>query len=550
MLTIVATSTEKTMNEVSPQVLDVVVVGAGLGGIYQLYRTLKDGLTCRAFEAADGIGGVWYWNRYPGARVDSHFPFYQYWFAKELWDEADWSERFPAQPEIERYLNRVVDKYDLRRHISFSSRVISAKFEEEAGTWEIRTDRGDVIKSRFVIFNTGGLSEPTVPSFPGYEKFAGPSYHTSRWPKENVELAGKRVCVFGTGATGIQVIQTIASCVSRLTVFQRTPQYAIAIRNPQIVSEDLNKMRRSYEDLREKVQVSRGGFVFDDGVPPKFEEVSEEQRDQRLEKLWNEGNLRLWGESFADTGVNADAAAYVSEFVRRKIRSRIANPKLAEKLIPRDYYFGSRRVPLENGYYEAFNRDNVDLVDLRLEPVVSIDETGINTAARHYDLDVIIYATGFDAGVGAIKQIDIRGLGGVALKDMWESNLRTTLGMQVHGFPNLFMTMAPFAPAAAICNVPVCVDQQCNWIADAIGFVQSKGRKSIQPSAATEAEWMAHHESVSEPTLIGQNRNSWYRRKGRDGSDRELLAYLGGIPAYRDACEKARLSNYQGFEFT
>jgi acetone monooxygenase len=290
--------------------------------------------------------------------------------------------------------------------------------------------------------------------------------------------------------------------------------------------------------------------VFDDGVPPKFEEVSEEQRGRRLEELWNEGNLRLWGESFADTGVNADAAAYVSEFVRRKIRSRIADPKLAEKLIPKDYYFGSRRVPLENGYYEAFNRDNVDLVDLRHEPVVSIDEAGINTTVRHYDLDVIIYATGFDAGVGAINQIDIRGLGGASLKEMWESSLRTTLGMQVHGFPNLFMTMAPFAPAAAICNVPVCVDQQCNWIADTIGFVQNRGKKSIQPSAATEAEWMAHHESVSEPTLIGQNRNSWYRRKGRDGSDRELLAYLGGIPAYRDACEKVRLTNYQGFEFT
>jgi acetone monooxygenase len=532
------------------ELLDAVVVGAGLGGIYQLYRLVKDGLKLKAFEAADGVGGVWYWNRYPGARVDSHFPFYQYWFAKELWDEADWSERFPAQPEIERYLNHVVDKYDLRRLISFSRRVTSAWFDAATGTWLVKTDKGDTVRSRFVIFNTGGLSEPLVPPFAGHETFAGPCYHTSRWPKENVDLTDKRVGVFGTGATGIQVIQSIAEKVSQLTVFQRTPQYAIAIRNPKIEPDDLVKMRESFEDLRDRVHMSRGGFVYDIAAAPKFEDVPDNQRTERLEKLWGEGNLRLWGESFADTLVNAEAASFVSDFVRNKIRSRISNPELADKLVPKDYYFGSRRVPLENGFYEAFNRKNVELVDLREEPVVSIDKTSVNTKARHYELDVIIYATGFDAGVGAINKIDIRGIGGVALRDLWDKSLRTTVGMQVHGLPNLFMTMAPFAPAAAICNVPVCVDQQCNWIADTISYVRSKGLKSIQPSAATEMEWMAHHESVSEPTLIGQNRNSWYRRKSPDGQDRELLAYLGGIPAYREACEKMRSSGYRGFEVT
>ncbi len=307
-------------------------------------------------------------------------------------------------------------------------------------------------------------------------------------------------------------------------------------------------MRLSFDDLRERVQRSRGGFVYDDVAPPKFDDLESGQRDQRLEALWNEGNLRLWGESFADASVNAEAAAYVSDFVRKKIRSRIVDPRVADKLIPTDYYFGSRRVPLENGYYETFNRENAELVDLRHEPVLSMDRTGITTAARRYDLDVIIYATGFDAGVGAISKIDIRGVGGASLRSLWEESVRTTVGMQVHGFPNLFMTMAPFAPAAALCNVPVCVDQQCNWIADTIGFVRRKGLKSIQPSAATEAAWMEHHESVSEPTLIGQNRNSWYRRKGPDGADRELLAYLGGIPAYREACDRMRSSDYQGFE--
>ena len=540
----------QTTTDIGPAVVDAVVIGAGLGGIYQLYRLLRDGLTVKTFEAADGVGGVWFWNRYPGARVDSHFPFYQYWFAKELWDEANWSERFPAQPEIERYLNHVVDKYDLRRHISFSTRVVAAHYDETAAIWTVRTDKGDTVQARFVVFNTGGLSEPMVPPFPGHATFAGPSYHTSRWPKEDIDLSGKRVGVFGTGATGIQVIQTIAPIVSHLTVFQRTPQYAIKISNPKITEDDLTQMRNSFDELGEQVRSSRGGFVYGAAAVPKFDDVPEGEREARLESMWNEGNLRLWGESFADTGYNPKVAAYVSAFVAKKIRARIANPALAEKLIPTDYYFGSRRVPLENGFYDAFNRENVALVDLRQEPVVAIDKDGVATSVRHYDLDVIIYATGFDAGVGAINKIDIRGVGGVSLKELWDAALQTTVGMQVHGFPNLFMTMAPFAPAAAICNVPVCVDQQCNWIADAIGFVRSRGLKSIQPSAATEAAWMAHHQAVSEPTLIGQNKNSWYRRKGPDGSDRELLAYLGGIPAYRAACDEMQAGGYQGFILT
>jgi acetone monooxygenase len=528
--------------------LDAVVVGAGLGGIYQLYRLRQDGLSVRAFEAAPGIGGVWYWNRYPGARVDSHFPFYQYWFSRELRDEAEWTERYPAQPEIERYLNHVADKYDLRRHITFGTRVTAATFDEPSGTWTVQTDTGETVRARFLVFNTGGLSEPLVPPFPGHETFAGPSYHTSRWPRESIGLTGKRVGVFGTGATGIQVIQTIAPVVGRLTVFQRTPQYAIAIHNPPIGQDDLSKMRDSFDDLRDKVHKSRGGFVYDSPVAPKFGDVPEDQRDAHLESLWSEGNLRLWGESFSDAGINPAAAASTSDFVRKKIRARIKDPAVAEKLIPTDYFFGTRRVPLENGFYDVFNRDNVDLVDLRQEPVVAIDPSGIATAGRHVDLDVIIYATGFDAGVGSINKIDIRGPGGVSLRDEWTASLRTTVGMQVHGFPNMFMTMAPFAPAAAICNVPVCVDQQCNWIADTIAFVRKRGLKSIQPSAETEAAWMRHHSAVSEPTLLGQNKQSWYRRKAADGSDRELLAYMGGIPRYREFCDGYKAEDYKGFD--
>jgi len=530
------------------QVLDAVVIGAGFGGVYQLYRLLKDGLNVRAFEAAPGVGGVWFWNRYPGARVDSHFPYYQYWFSKELWDEGEWTETFPAQPEIERYINHVVDKFELRRHITFNTKVTRAVFDASSATWTVTTDTGETVNARFVVFNTGGLSEPKVPPFPGHESFKGASFHTSHWPKEGVDLHGKRVAVFGTAATGIQVIQTIAPIVSQLTVFQRTPNYAVAIRNPKIEATDLEWMRNSFETLRDEVRWSRAGFVFPD--PPRFADVPAEQREAHLQAIWNSGNLSIWGNTFADFQVNPEAMACVTEFVRARIRERIADPALAEKLIPSDYSFGTRRVPLENGYFEAFSRDNVSLVDLREEPVECIDATGIKTRAAHYDVDLIIYATGFDAGVGAINRIDIRGPGGVSLRDLWSQSLTTTVGMQVHGFPNLFMTMAPFAPAAAICNVPVCIDQQCDWIADAIGFVRSKGLKSIQPSAQTEADWMAHHVAVSEPTLLAQNKDSWYRREAPDGTKRELIAYLGGIPNYRRVCDEMKASGYQGFELT
>lgn len=538
----------KTSSGPEAQVLDAVVIGAGFGGIYQLYRLLKDGLSVRSFEAAPGVGGVWYWNRYPGARVDSHFPHYQYWFSKELWDEGDWQETFPAQPEIESYINRVVDKFDLRRHITFNTRVTSAVYDVQRGAWSVTTDQGEQVVARFVVFNTGGLSEAKVPPFPGHDSFQGRSFHTSRWPKEGVDLQGKRVAVFGTAATGIQVIQTIAPKVAHLTVFQRTPNYAVAIKNPKIKESDLQWMRESFEPMRDKVRWSRAGFVFPD--PPLFKDVPAEQREAHLRSIWESGNLSIWGNTFADFQMNPEAMACVTEFVRARMRERIADATLAEKLIPADYSFGTRRVPLENGYFEAFARDNVTLVDLRQEPVECFDARGIKTNARYHEVDLIIYATGFDAGVGAINRIDIRGVDGVSLRDRWARSLTTTVGMQVHGFPNLFMTMAPFAPAAAICNVPVCIDQQCDWIADAIGFVRKNGLTSIQPSAQTEAQWMTHHETVSEPTLLAQNKNSWYRREAEDGTKRELIAYLGGIPHYRRVCDEMVASGFKGFELT
>ncbi len=538
------------MGEGQPQTaletVDAVVVGAGLNGIYQLYSLVQRGLTVRAFEAGEGVGGVWYWNRYPGARCDSHFPFYQYWFSKELWDEADWKERFPGQADIEAYLNRVCDKYDLKRHITFGALVTEAHFDEASGRWLVTTDKGDRVSAQFLVLNTGGLSVAAKPPFEGADRFKGVSCHTSRWPREGVDMKGKRVGVIGTAATGIQVIQTIAPQVGHLVVFQRTPNYAISMRNDPIGEGDLARMRADYPDLLARVRQSEGGFVYD-RAPPNYADLTPAERTAHLERIWSEGNLRMWGGSFADSGDNPEASEFVSDFVRAKIREKVKDPVLADKLTPRDHAFASRRVPLENGYFDAFNRDNVELVDLRTDPIVSIDETGVNTASGHHDLDVIVYATGFEAGIGAINRIDIRGRGGVSLRDQWRRDVTTTVGMQVHGFPNLFMTMAPFAPASALCNIPVCSDQQVQWITDTIEWVREHGARAIEPSAETEAAWMAHHAEVSEPTLIGRNRNSWYRLPT---GKRELIAYLGGLNQYRATCEDYRTSGYKGFVVT
>jgi acetone monooxygenase len=527
--------------------VDAVVVGAGVFGLYQVYRLVRQGLKVRAFEAGSDVGGVWYWNRYPGARVDSHFPFYQYWFSRELWDEADWKQRFPGQPEIEAYLRRVCDKYGLRRHISFDTRVSSAHFDEARGRWLVSTEAGRQVSAQFVVFCTGGLSVARTPPFPGHESFKGITCHTSHWPREGVPLAGKRVGVIGTAATGIQVIQTIAAEVAHLVVFQRTANYAVAMRNDPVTAGDLARMRAGYESLRERAHKSFGGFVYDT-VPPPFDDVPADQRTAYLESVWADGSLRMWGNTFADAFKNPEAAAFISDFVRNKIRERVKDPAVAEKLMPKDYQFGTRRVPLENGYFDVFNRGNVQLVDVKDDPIVSVDQTGINTASGHHDLDVIIYATGFEAGVGALNQVDIVGRAGAHLRDLWKESVRTTVGMQVHGFPNMFLTMAPFAPAAALCNIPICADQQVDWISDAIAFVRQRGAATIEPQAATEAAWMAHHAEVSEPTLIGRNANSWYRLKGPGGEARELIAYMGGVNRYRELCDAYRSSGYAGFD--
>lgn len=530
----------------APKQFDAVVVGAGVAGLYSVYKLREQGLSVRAFEAGTGVGGTWYWNRYPGARVDSQAYIYQYWFSDELLNEWNWSERFPAQDETERYLNHVADKFDLRRDIQFKTRVTGASFDEATQRWTVSTDDGQTVSAQFLIMGTGGLSVPMVPPFPGREKFKGQIVHTAQWPKEGVDFKGKRVGVIGTGATGIQVIQTIADQVGHLTVFQRTANYTIPMRNPKYDDADRAELRAQYPALKKRVQGTFAGFDYDFDSRD-FLTLSPEERQKKMQELWDDGSLSFWIGSFQGVFVDEQVNAEFSEFVRERIRARIKDPKVAEMLVPHDHGFGTRRVPLETKYYEAFNRDNVTLVDTRATPIECLTEKGLKTSAGEYELDILIFATGFDAGTGALTKTDIRGRNGLLLRDAWETDgIRTTMGLQVHGYPNLFMTMAPFSPAAAFCNVPTCVQQQVDWITDCIQFVRDQGRHSIEPSQETESQWVAHHDELANIMLVSKT-NSWYMGSNVAGKPRRLLAYAGGVGTYRDKCEAVKASGYEGF---
>jgi len=530
----------------APKQVDAVVVGAGFAGMYSLYKLREQGLKVQVYEAGTGVGGTWYWNRYPGARVDSQAYIYQYWFSKELLDEWNWSERFPAQDETERYLNHVADRFDLRKDIQFKTRVTAATYDEKTQRWTISTDDGKTVSAQYFIMGTGGLSVPMLPALPGIENFKGRIVHTAQWPREGVDLKGKRVGIIGTGATGIQVIQTIAGEVGHLTVFQRTPNYTIPMRNPKYDDAARAELRAQYPMLKERVQRTFAGFDYD-FEDRNFFDVDPAERQRILQRLWDDGSLNFWIGGFREVFFDEKVNAEFSDFVRQRIRERVKDPKVADKLVPQDYGFGTRRVPLETKYYEAFNRDNVLLVDTKATPIEEVTAQGIRTSEGLHELDILICATGFDAGTGALTKVDIRGRDGVLLRDAWaQDGVRTTMGLQVHGYPNLFMTMAPFSPAAAFCNVPTCLQQQVDWISDCIAFVRQQGRHSIEPSAEAEAKWVAHHDELANMTLVPKT-NSWYMGSNVKGKPRRLLAYAGGVGTYRAKCEEVKASGYEGF---
>jgi acetone monooxygenase len=532
--------------------LDAMVIGAGIAGLYQLHRLREMGLKVRAYDTASGVGGTWYWNRYPGARFDSQVEVYQYWFSEELYKAWKPSERFPAQPETEQWLNFVADRLDLKKDIQFDTRIVSAHYREDTGRWLVTTAADERIDTQYLVACCGMLSAPLVDRFPGQSTFRGEITHTGLWPKEGVDLEGKRVAVIGTGATGIQVIQTIAPEVGSMKVFSRTPQYVVPMKNPKYTEADWKHWGEQFHDLKRRVRSTFAGFHYDFENKP-WAELTPAERQDVLEKFWNDGSLSMWLATFPEMFFDEAVSAVVSEFVRGKMRERLrTDSRLCSILIPGpdDYGFGTHRVPLENRYLEAYLQDNVEAIDCRATPIERIVPEGIQTAdGKVHEVDVIILAVGFDAGSGALSRIDIRGRGGRSLKDQWAQEIRTSMGLQVHGYPNLFTTGAPLAPSAALCNMTTCLQQQVDWISECIAYARSRGKKVVEATQDFEDRWVRHHDETAAATLVVKT-DSWYMGSNVDGKPRRLLSYIGGAGNYHRQCDELAASGYPGFEMT
>ncbi len=525
--------------------LDAAVIGAGVAGLYELHLLRKQGLNVKAFDAASDVGGTWYWNRYPGARFDSEGYIYQYLFDEDLYKGWSWSEKFPGQPEIERWLHYVADRLDLRKDIVFSTTIASARWNEETGRWTLTTDKGETIDARYFVTCCGMLSAPLTSVFPGQETFKGPLLFTAKWPKEPVDLAGKRVGVVGNGATGIQVIQTIADKVGSMKVFVRTPQYVLPMKNPKYTPEEQQAYKAKFEWFQKRLPNTFTGFEYD--FENAWADTTPQRRREILEDIHADGSLKLWLASFGEMFFDPVVSEEISEFVREKMRERLKDPKLCDILIPKDYGFGTHRVPLEVGFLEVFLRPNVEVVSVKDNPIERVTPTGLKLKdGTEYEFDVLIFATGFDAGTGALTRIDIRGRDGRSLKEDWAHDIRTTMGLQVYGYPNLFTTATPLAPSAALCNMTTCLQQQVEWISDCIRYMEEKGLKVCEPTREGEDAWVAHHEGIAAQTLVVKT-NSWYMGSNVEGKPRRLLSYIGGVGAYKQKCDEAAAAGYAGF---
>ncbi len=528
------------------KVHDVIIIGAGIAGMYQLYRLRKLGFSVHVFETGSGVGGTWYWNRYPGARFDSESYTYGFSFSEELLQEWSWSEHFAAQPETLTYLNHVADKFDLRRDIQFNSRVSSAVFNETTSQWDVTLDTGETHTARFIVTAIGPLSADTMPKVPGVESFRGQSFHTYRWPKEEVNFAGKRVAVIGTGATGVQVIQTIAPAVAQLTVFQRTPNWCTPLNNRKISDEEQRQIKGSYPELFELLRTTPGCYIHNADPRGTFE-VTEQEREAFWEQRYGEPGFGIWQANFHDMLTDPQANALFSDFVARKIRQRVKDPAVAEMLIPKCHGFGTRRVPQETGYFEAFNLPHVKLVDIKATPIERITETGIKTSDAEYDFDMIIYATGFDAITGAFDRIAFKGVGGRSLKDKWADGPKTYLGLQSAGFPNMLTIVGPHN-ASTRCNIPRCIEQNVDWATDLLRHARDAGVKRFEATEDAEADWSRHINELADGMLYTQI-DSWATgiNSNVEGKTvRRILQYQGGAPAYRAKCDEVAASGYAG----
>jgi cation diffusion facilitator CzcD-associated flavoprotein CzcO len=526
---------------------EVIVVGAGVAGIYQIKRLVDLGIDATVLDSAPDLGGTWYWNRYPGCRFDSESYTYGYSFSRELLDEWHWKERFSGQPENLRYLNHVADKFDLRKHMQFNCAVEAAHFDEAADLWRLKLGDGRELTCRFVVLAVGLLSAPTLPRLPGLDDFKGRSFHTYYWPHEPVEIRGKKVAVIGTGATAIQIIGEIADKVGDLTVFQRRPNWSAPLHNSPISDAEMADIRARYDEIFAACARTPGGFEHE---PDRrgFHEVSREERLALWDKLYEEPGFGIWlsnfREIFMDEAANAEFSAYIAD----RMRKRVSDPEVAETLIPRDHGFGVQRVPLETNYLEAYNRDNVHLVDISKTPIERITEKGLRTSVRDYEFDIIVYATGFDAITGAYDQIDIRGLGGEKLFDKWKDGPSTFLGMLTHGFPNLLMPTGPQG-ASATTNFPRGIETGVNWCTELMRYMWARGMSRADVTRAAEERWAAHVAKMYEIMLM-RKAKGWFTGynsniDGHEAGKVRYFVYNGGTPKYVGIINDVAAGGYQ-----
>lgn len=527
---------------------DAIVIGAGISGIFMLYRLRELGMTARVFEAGTNVGGTWYWNRYPGARFDSESWTYGYSFSKELMREWDWKEHFSPQPDTLEYLNHVADKFDLCRDMQFRGTVTAAHWDDAANQWTVTLESGQRAKSRFLFTAIGILSAYTLPAIPGRDSFKGPAYHPARWPHTPVDFTGKRVGIIGTGATAIQAIPEIAKQAKHLTVFQRRPNWAAPLHNSRISKEEMEQIKSRYDEIYAHCARTPSWFIHE-ADSRKTLDVPPEEREAFWEKLYAEPGFGIWMGNFRDILIDEKANAAISEFIAKKIRQRVKDPKVAEKLIPKDHGFGARRVPLESGYFEAYNRDNVTLVDvINDEPIECITPKGIKTARQEHEFDILIYATGFDGVTGAFDRIDIRGTNGIRLKDAWAESPRTFLGMLAEGFPNMLMVLGPHTARG---NIPQAIEHSVEFQTGMLRFMREHNYTHVETRPEQVREWTRTVIKAAEP-LLSSKVDSWQTGVNRNvegRSVRRVLGYNGNGVHFRRKTDEVAKGGYQEFVF-
>ncbi len=525
--------------------IDAIVIGAGFGGMYMLHSLRKAGFSVVALEAGSDVGGVWYWNRYPGARCDNESVTYSYSFSEDLQQEWVWPDRYAAQPDILKYARHVADRFDLRQDIRFDTRVTSAQFDDDHNRWVIKADGGAEFSARFCIMATGCLSVPKTPDIPGLENFVGEQYHTADWPHDGVDFSGKTVGIIGTGSSGIQSIPIIAKQAEHLTVFQRTPNFSIPAWNTPTTPEKDRQQKKEYPALRDKARNSMAGDYGEECVVSVLE-MSPDERRAEFEKRWAQGGFN-YQYAFTDALDSTEANEPIAEFAREKIRQKVKNPEYAEILCPKNYPFGTKRLCVDTGYYETFNRDNVSLVDLGKTPIRHVTRTGLQTTEAEYTFEALILATGFDAMTGALTNIDIRGIDGASIKQKWAEGARSYLGLALAGFPNLFTINGPGSPSVLV-NMILACEQHVEWITDCISHMNAHKIDRIEADADAEQAWADHVNDIANQTLYPQA-NSWYVGANVPGKPRVFMPYVGGYKEYANTCEKIASDGYRGFVF-